>query len=146
MLAAGCMAGQALQVHVIMAPKPPQTQSVAPLLYGQFSPAMVQAAPLFGAAAGHVVPPLLLLLLAAPLAALVLVPPLVAPPAPTLEVVDVPLPVDCVPAPPLPVEAVPLPDDELLPSSLTEPPQACTMATNAIPKDAMAALLFIILS
>jgi hypothetical protein len=156
-LAAGCIAGHALQVHVSMAPKPPHVQSVAPLLYGQFSPAIVHMVPLFGAVPGHVVPPPLLLL-----PAVVVVPPApelellvvaVDPPAPLLAVPDAPAPVlavDSVLPPPVPVEPagpeLALPPDPLVDMFwLTVPPQACTMATNASPKEAMAALLFMMI-
>ena len=118
---------------------------------------MVHVAPLAGAVVGHVAPPLLLLPL---LLAVVVVPPApelellavlaVDPPAPELElaVPDAPAPLlDVLVEPAGPVLALPPdPEDVLVMFWLTVPPHACTMATNVIPKEAMAALLFMILS
>src|ERR1700722_10350174 len=110
---------------------------------------MVHAAPLFGAVPGQVAPPLLVLVVAAlPVLAAVVVSPA---PVPVLTVALPPLPMVVVavpvPAPPtaeVPVEVTPAPAP--LGFWLTEPPQASTMARNVIPKEAMAAVLFMSLS
>jgi hypothetical protein len=125
-------------------------------LYEQSSPAVVHGAPLSGAAPGQVAPPLLLLPTVVPVVVVTVAPPtpmlvpvVVGEAPPTPVVVMGVVPVDVAPVPPGPV----VPTDAVVVAApvpavvwLTEPPQASMMARTAIPREAMATVLFMSLS